>query len=228
MAVISVEAVTRRHVMGDSVVTALDGVTLSVEAGEFIAVTGRSGSGKTTLLNLLGGLDRPTAGEVIADGVRLSERSDDELAEYRRNRVGFVFQFFNLLSGRTAQQNVEMPLLIAGRPRWERVERAGALLDQVGLSARRAHRPDELSGGEQQRVAIARALAHDAPLLLADEPTGNLDSKTADDVLDLLAHLSGEKEKTVILVTHDPAIAKGRARRFVELCDGKVVRDERG
>ncbi len=228
MAVISVEAVTRRHVMGDSVVTALDGVTLSVEAGEFIALTGRSGSGKTTLLNLLGGLDRPTAGEVIADGVRLSERSDDELAEYRRNRVGFVFQFFNLLSGRTAQQNVEMPLLIAGRPRWERVERAGALLDQVGLSARRAHRPDELSGGEQQRVAIARALAHDAPLLLADEPTGNLDSKTADDVLDLLAHLSGEKEKTVILVTHDPAIAKGRARRFVELCDGKVVRDERG
>ena len=228
MAIISVEDVTRRHVMGDSVVTALDGVTLSVEAGEFIAVTGRSGSGKTTLLNLLGGLDRPTAGEVIADGVRLSERSDDERAEYRRNRVGFVFQFFNLLGGRTAQQNVEMPLLIAGRPRREREERASALLDQVGLSARRAHRPDELSGGEQQRVAIARALAHDAPLLLADEPTGNLDSKTADEVLDLLAHLSREKEKTVILVTHDAAIAKGRVRRFIEMCDGKVVQDERG
>lgn len=228
MAIISVEDVTRRHVMGDSVVTALDGVTLSVEAGEFIAVTGRSGSGKTTLLNLLGGLDRPTSGEVIADGVRLSERSDDELAEYRRNRVGFVFQFFNLLGGRTAQQNVEMPLLIAGRPRREREERACALLDQVGLSARRAHRPVELSGGEQQRVAIARALAHDAPLLLADEPTGNLDSKTADEVLDLLAHLSREKEKTVILVTHDAAIAKGRVRRFIEMCDGKVVQDERG
>ena len=228
MAIISVEDVTRRHVMGDSVVTALDGVTLSVEAGEFIAVTGRSGSGKTTLLNLLGGLDRPTSGEVIADGVRLSERSDDELAEYRRNRVGFVFQFFNLLGGRTAQQNVEMPLLIAGRPRREREERACALLDQVGLSARRAHRPVELSGGEQQRVAIARALAHDAPLLLADEPTGNLDSKTADEVLDLLAHLSREKGKTVILVTHDAAIAKGRVRRFIEMCDGKVVQDERG
>ena len=227
MSVIAVEDVTRRHVMGETVVSALDGVTLSVEEGEFIGIVGRSGSGKTTLLNLMGGLDRPTGGEVYSGDTRLSELSDDDLARYRLDKVGFVFQFFNLLSGRTAQQNVEMPMLIAGRPRGERQERARDLLERVGLGARSVHKPDELSGGEQQRVSIARALAHDPPLLLADEPTGNLDTRTAREILDLLAQLNKDQKKTIIMVTHDASMAEESLTRTIELSDGKVVGDAR-
>jgi ABC-type lipoprotein export system ATPase subunit len=217
------ERLTRRYVMGESVVTALDAVDLAVEPGEFTAVLGRSGSGKSTLLHLLGGLDRPTSGSVRVSGKDLAELSNDELALYRRTGVGFVFQFFNLVPGLTALQNVELPMTLAGAAPAERRRRAEELLERVGLAARRRHRPRELSGGEQQRVSVARALVNDPPLILADEPTGNLDTRTAEEILGLLAGLG----KTVLLVTHDRALAEGRARRTIEISDGKVLRDER-
>ena len=216
------ERLTRRYVMGESVVTALEGVDLSIQSGERVAILGRSGSGKSTLLNLLGGLDRPTSGDAWVGGKRLAELSDDDLALYRRTGVGFVFQFFNLVPTLTALQNVELPLTLAGIPREERRKRAATLLEQVGLSARSGHRPSELSGGEQQRVSLARALVHDPPLLLADEPTGNLDSKTAEDILKLLEGLG---TKTLLLVTHDRALAQSFAGRTVELLDGRKVSD---
>jgi len=219
------EALTRRYVMGETVVTALDGVTLSLEEGEPAAIVGRSGSGKSTLLNLLGGLDRPTSGDVFVRGKRLADLADDALALYRRHDVGFIFQFFNLIPSLTAAQNVELPMPLAGLPPAERRKRSAELLDRVGLGPRREHRPSELSGGEQQRVAIARALVNNPPLLLADEPTGNLDSKTSEEVLRLLRGLEG---KTIVMVTHDRGLAKSFARRTLEMSDGKVVSDERG
>jgi putative ABC transport system ATP-binding protein len=218
------DVLCRRYVMGDNVLSALDGVSLSFEQGEVASIVGRSGSGKSTLLQLLGGLDRPTSGNVLVRGRRLAECSEDELALYRRSEVGFIFQFFNLVPSRTALQNVELPLVLAGVPPSERRIRAEALLERVGLAGRREHRPNQLSGGEQQRVAIARALVHDPPLLLADEPTGNLDSRTAAEILDLLRSLAG---KTILVVTHDRSLADSFARRTVELRDGKVVADER-
>ncbi len=218
------DVLTRRYVMGENVLSALDGVSLSFEQGEVAAIVGRSGSGKSTLLQLLGGLDRPTSGNVLVRGRRLAECSEDELALYRRSEVGFIFQFFNLVPSRTALQNVELPLVLAGVSKSERRGRADALLERVGLAGRREHRPNQLSGGEQQRVAIARALVHDPPLLLADEPTGNLDSRTATEILDLLRTLTG---KTILVVTHDRSLADSFARRTVELRDGKVVADER-
>ena len=217
------ERLARRYVMGESVLSALDGVTLSFQAGEIAAIVGRSGSGKSTLLQLLGGLDRPTSGEVYVRGRRLAESSEDELALYRRQDVGFIFQFFNLVPTLTALQNVELPLTLAGIPRVERRRRSSELLDRTGLGGRREHRPSQLSGGEQQRVAIARALVHDPPLLLADEPTGNLDSKTAGEILGLLGSLAG---KTILVVTHDRGLAETFAKRTVELVDGKVVSDQ--
>ncbi len=218
------DRLTRRYVMGENVVTALEGLDLSVEDGERVAILGRSGSGKSTLLHLLGGLDRPTSGDAWVGGKRLAEMTDDELALYRRTGVGFVFQFFNLVPTLSALQNVELPLTLAGVPREERRRRAAGLLDRVGLSARAGHRPSELSGGEQQRVSVARSLVHDPPLLLADEPTGNLDSRTAAEVLGLLGGLAG---KTVLLVTHDRALAESFAGRTLELLDGRKVSDAR-
>jgi len=218
------DRLTRRYVMGENVLSALDGVSLAFDQGEIAAIVGRSGSGKSTLLQLLGGLDRPTSGEVYVRGKRLAESTEDDLALYRRQEVGFIFQFFNLVPTLTAFQNVELPLVLAGIPKAERRKRAAELLERVGLGARRDHRPNQLSGGEQQRVAIARALIHDPPLLLADEPTGNLDSKTASEILDLLKTLAG---KTILIVTHDRGLADGFARRTVELRDGKVVADDR-
>jgi putative ABC transport system ATP-binding protein len=218
------EALTRRYVMGENVLSALDGVSLGFEQGEVAALVGRSGSGKSTFLQLLGGLDRPTSGNVLVRGRRLAESSEDELALYRRTEVGFIFQFFNLVPSRSALQNVELPLVLAGVSKPERRRRAEALLERVGLAGRREHRPNQLSGGEQQRVAIARALVHDPPLLLADEPTGNLDSRTAGEILELLRTLTG---KTILVVTHDRSLADSFARRTVELRDGKVVADER-
>ena len=218
------DRLTRRYVMGETVLSALDGVTLSFEPGEVAAIVGRSGSGKSTLLQLLGGLDRPTSGEIFVRGKRLAESSEDELALYRRQDVGFIFQFFNLVPTLTAFQNVELPLVLAGMGKAERRRRAAELLERVGLAPRRDHRPNQLSGGEQQRVAIARALVHDPPLILADEPTGNLDSKTASEILDLVRSLAG---KTILIVTHDRALADSFARRTVELRDGKVVTDDR-
>jgi putative ABC transport system ATP-binding protein len=219
------DTLTRRYTMGETIVTALAGVTLALEEGEPTAIVGRSGSGKSTLLNLLGGLDRPTSGDVYVRGQRLSDLSDDALALHRRNVVGFVFQFFNLVPSLTAIQNVELPGLLAGMPGAERRRRAAELLDRVGLGPRRDHRPSELSGGEQQRVAIARALVNDPPLLLADEPTGNLDSKTSEEVLQILRGLGG---RTIVLVTHDRGLARSFARRTLEMSDGKVISDERG
>jgi putative ABC transport system ATP-binding protein len=218
------DGLTRRYVMGENVLSALDGVSLAFEQGEIAAIVGRSGSGKSTLLQLLGGLDRPTSGEVYVRGKRLAESSEDDLALYRRREVGFIFQFFNLVATLTAFQNIELPLVLAGIPKAERRRRASELLERVGLTARREHRPSQLSGGEQQRVAIARALVHDPPLLLADEPTGNLDSRTASEILDLLRTLAG---KTILVVTHDRSLADAFARRTVELRDGKVLADDR-
>ena len=221
---VQVDHLVRRYAMGDVVVTALDGLSLGIEKGEFVAVVGRSGSGKSTLLHLLGGLDRPTSGQVRVAGRGLAELTNDELAAYRRTGVGFVFQFFNLVPTLSALQNVELPMTLAGVAPAERRRRAQALLERTGLGSRLGHRPKELSGGEQQRVSVARALVNDPPLILADEPTGNLDSKTAADLLGLLKGLEG---KTVLMVTHDRALAQGFATRTIELSDGKKVSDER-
>jgi putative ABC transport system ATP-binding protein len=218
------QSLTRRYVMGESVLTALEGASISFEEGERAAILGRSGSGKSTLLHLLGGLDRPTSGDILVRGRRLAELSDDELALYRRREVGFIFQFFNLVPSLTAAQNVELPLTFAGIPPAVRRRKAEELLDRVGLAGRRGHRPTELSGGEQQRVAIARALVHDPPIVLADEPTGNLDSKTSEEILAILA---GMKDRTLLLVTHDREMGTAFAGHVIEIRDGKVVVDER-
>jgi len=220
-ALIHAGKLTRRYNVGKAVVVALSEVELAVPPGEFTALVGPSGSGKSTLLNLIGGLDRPSSGEIRVDGLSLGTASEQELVRYRRGRVGFIFQSFNLLPTFTALENVEAPLLLAEIPRRERRERATALLESVGLAARKLHKPNELSGGEKQRVAIARALANRPLLLLADEPTGNLDSKTGGAVLDLLCGLLKTQELTMIMVTHDPEIA-ARADRIIHLRDGSV------
>ncbi|HET9493092.1 MAG TPA: ABC transporter ATP-binding protein [Chloroflexia bacterium] len=212
---------TRQYRMGPSVVSAVDGIDLEVGRGEAVALVGPSGSGKSTLLNLLGGLDRPTSGEIWVDGENIAKAPARRLVLHRRERVGFVFQSFNLLPHRTALENVEVPLTIAGLPRAERRERARQLLERVGLGARTTHRPNQLSGGEQQRVAIARSLANEPSILLADEPTGNLDSATGEEVLRLLLDLNAGG-LTLIIVTHDTSVASV-ADRIVRLRDGKVV-----
>jgi putative ABC transport system ATP-binding protein len=203
-------------------VTILDGVTLDVPAGQFVAVTGPSGSGKSTLLGLLAGLDRPSAGWIEVDGVELSALDEDAVARLRLARIGYVFQSFHLIPTLTALENVAIPLELAGAP--DADGRARALLDDVGLRSRAAHYPAELSGGEQQRVALARAVANRPRLLLADEPTGNLDSATGSQIVDLLVDLHRRHGTTLILVTHDPALA-AHADRIVELRDGRVVAD---
>jgi putative ABC transport system ATP-binding protein len=203
-------------------VTILDGVTLDVPAGQFVAVTGPSGSGKSTLLGLLAGLDRPTAGSIRVDGVELSSLDEDALARLRLAKIGYVFQSFHLIPTLTALENVAIPLELAGVP--DAVGRAGALLEEVGLKTRVAHYPAELSGGEQQRVALARAVANHPGLVLADEPTGNLDSATGAQIVDLLVGLHRRHGATLVLVTHDPALA-AHADRIVEIRDGRVVGD---
>lgn len=215
------EGLRRDFPMGHTVVHALDGVDLTVEEGEFLGVMGPSGSGKSTLLHLLGGLDRPTAGHIWVRGRDLTALDENELAAYRRRDVGFIFQSFHLVPTMTALQNVEFPMLFARVPPPQRRERALYLLERVGLADRRHHRPIELSGGEQQRVAIARALANDPILILADEPTGNLDSRTGAEVMQLLAELNAEG-RTVILVSHDPAMI-AYTRRHIRMLDGRIV-----
>jgi putative ABC transport system ATP-binding protein len=212
---------TRCYSIGKTVVAALSEVELTVRRGEFAALVGPSGSGKSTLLNLIGGLDRPSAGEVSVDGLSLGLASEEQLVRYRRERVGFIFQSFNLLPTLSAVENVECPLMLAEIPQRERRERAASLLESVGLAQRILHKPNELSGGEKQRVAIARALANRPLLLLADEPTGNLDSKTGAAVLDLLCGLLNAQGLTLIMVTHDPEIA-ARADRIIHLRDGSI------
>ena len=224
-ALIELDQVTRDYTMGDVVLHALRGVTLSVNSGEFVAVMGASGSGKSTLMNVLGCLDRPSNGSYRLNGREVSTLSRDELAALRNRTLGFVFQNFNLLSRTSAQENVELPLLYAGVPAAERVRRARAALERVGLGNRLDHHPNQLSGGQQQRVAIARALVGEPRVILADEPTGNLDSQTSVEVMALLQAL-GAGGITVVLVTHEADIA-AFAARVITMRDGDVVSDER-
>ena len=216
---------TKVYQRGPSTVRAVDGISLSVEAGAFMSIMGRSGSGKTTLLDLLGCLLRPTSGELTIDGRSVIGASDGELASIRRERIGFVFQEFNLIPTLTAIENVLMPLRYGPR-RSDGRARADELLELVGLGSRASHRPSELSGGEQQRVAIARALVNEPAVILADEPTGELDTATSDTLMETLRGLNAERGVTIIIVTHDAAVA-GRTDRVVRLSDGRVVADER-
>jgi putative ABC transport system ATP-binding protein len=218
---ITTQGLTRRYSVGKAVVAALSDIELTIARGEFVALVGPSGSGKSTLLNLIGGLDRPTSGDVRVGDLSLGKASEEQLVRYRRERVGFIFQSFNLLPTLSAVENVETPMMLAEVPRHERRDRATGLLESVGLAARGLHKPNELSGGEKQRVAIARALANRPLLLLADEPTGNLDSKTGGAVLDLLCGLVKAQGLTLIMVTHDPEVA-ARADRIIHLRDGNI------
>ncbi len=220
---IQVEGLEKVYRLGSVDVPALRGVDISIRQGEMVAIMGPSGSGKSTLMNILGCLDRPTSGRYLLGGADVGAMNDNELAEIRRGRVGFVFQTFNLLTRMTAQENVELPLLYSGRDR--RSERALEALERVGLGERARHRPTELSGGEQQRVAIARALVNQPSLILADEPTGNLDSKVGQEIMSIFGELNQNEGITVILVTHDADISAA-ARRVIGLRDGLVVRDE--
>jgi len=220
-----VEAVElkKTYMLGKVPVEALRGVNLKVEEGEFLSVLGPSGSGKSTLLNLIGALDKPTSGKLLIENVDISTLNDGQLADLRR-KIGFVFQFFNLIPRFTARQNVELPMAIAGLSGEERPKRAEELLETVGLRERMNHKPTELSGGEQQRVAIARALANNPHFLLMDEPTGNLDSKNAYEIIQLIKRLNKEKGVTTIIVTHDQRLA-GEAKRTVHMLDGLIVKD---
>ncbi len=222
---IEVVDVTKVYRRGKNEIRALDGVSLSVPKGQFLSVMGSSGSGKSTMLNLLGALDVPSSGQLRIDGKEISRFPDDELSKFRRDRLGFIFQFFNLLPTLTAIENVILPELLAGKSRDELEPRAKALLEQFGLKGRDTHRPDELSGGQMQRVAIARALLSEPALLLADEPTGNLDSKTGAEVLRLIRDATRERNLTVVMVTHD-AQAASVGDRVVRLADGRVVGDD--
>jgi putative ABC transport system ATP-binding protein len=213
----------KHYRMGTSTVRALDGVSLSVEQGEFVALLGTSGSGKSTLLNLIAGLDRPTEGSLRIFDQDLAQMSSGELSLHRRRNVGIIFQSFNLIPTMTAQENVTLAMMFAGVPRGERETEAAQLLRSVGLGERQQHRPRELSGGEQQRVAIARALSNKPHLLLADEPTGNLDSRTSRDILGVLKDLNERDGKTIIMVTHDSSLAATYAHRTVTLLDGTVI-----
>jgi putative ABC transport system ATP-binding protein len=223
MPLIETQEVTRVYQMGANLVTALDHVNVSLNEGEFVAIQGTSGSGKSTLLNLLGGLDRPTSGEVLFDSKALGPLTKKQIARYRRDSVGMIFQNFNLITTMTAAENVRLALAFGGVRGGERRQRAGDLLKRVGLGDRMEHRPLELSGGEQQRVAIARALANRPRVLLADEPTGNLDSTRARELLALLHEMVQREGLTVLLVTHDHELASSFADRIIMMKDGKVV-----
>ena len=222
--VVSMRGITKVYSNGSIQVEALRGIDLLIREGEYVAIIGPSGSGKSTLMNIIGCLDVPTAGDYVLDGEDVSALSEVDLAAIRNHRIGFVFQQFNLLASMNAWRNVELPLGYAGVPVAERRRRAMAALEQVGLAERAEHRPGELSGGQQQRVAVARALVTDPSLILADEPTGNLDSVSSGDMLDLLADLHGQG-RTIVLITHDAEVASS-AQRIVHVRDGQIVSDE--
>jgi len=225
MALIEAQKISKIYRLGDIDLRALDGISTAIEQGEFVAIMGQSGSGKSTFMNVLGCLDTPTDGHYLLDGVDTGGLSRDELAEIRNKKLGFVFQGFNLLSRTSAIENVELPMLYNGNTVSERRERALAALKSVGLEGREGHHPNQLSGGQQQRVAIARALVNDAPLILADEPTGNLDTKTSTEIMELFVRLNRESGITVILVTHEPDIA-AFSKRIIRFLDGRIVSDE--
>jgi len=216
--------VVKTYRQGRTPVPALAGVSLEVPDGEFLSIMGASGSGKSTMLHLIGGLDVPDSGSISVGGQELSRMSDDELTIFRRRKIGFIFQFFNLLPTLSAEENVALPLLLDGKPMREVRPRVESLLERVGLGHRKRHKPDELSGGEMQRVAIARALVIDPILLLADEPTGNLDSKTGEEILQLLKETAEQTDRTVVMVTHE-ARAAAYGERIITLKDGRIVSD---
>ena len=222
---IELKDIMKTYVMGDSVVHALNHVDVKIDYGEFTSIMGASGSGKSTMMNILGCLDRPTSGEYFLDGKEIAGYNDDELAHPRNAKIGFVFQNFNLLSKLTAQANVALPLIYAGVGEEERMERAKKALEAVGLGDRLDHKPMEMSGGQRQRVAIARALINDPPVIMADEPTGNLDTKSSYEIMDIFKKMN-EQGKTVIMVTHEPDIA-AYTKRIIVMRDGKIVSDER-
>ncbi len=225
MALIETDQLEKKYEVGDSIVHALDKVSLNISAGEFVAVMGPSGSGKSTFMNVIGCLDEPSAGKYLLDGIDVASLSRDALADIRNQKIGFVFQGFNLLSRTTALENVEVPLLYSKDGLKNRRERAFEALKTLGLEERRHHHPNQLSGGQQQRVAIARALVNNAPLILADEPTGNLDTKTSIEIMELLVRLNEEKKITIVLVTHEPDIST-YSKRIIHFLDGKLVSDE--
>jgi putative ABC transport system ATP-binding protein len=225
MALIEAQKLTKVYSLGDVEVRALDGISTTIEKGEFVAIMGQSGSGKSTFMNVLGCLDTPTDGHYLLDGIDTGNLSRDDLAEIRNKKLGFVFQGFNLLSRTSALENVELPMLYNGFPAQERHDRSRAALKSVGLEGREGHHPNQLSGGQQQRVAIARALVNDAPIILADEPTGNLDTKTSVEIMELFVKLNRESHITVILVTHESDIASF-SKRIIRFSDGRIVSDE--
>ena len=216
----------KEYPQGETALRVLKGVNMKVEEGDFMAIMGPSGSGKSTLLNMIGALDKPTSGTVLIRGVDISTLNDNQLADLRSKEIGFIFQSFNLISRMKALDNVALPMAITGVPRSERRERAAKLLEQVGLGERMHHRPTELSGGEQQRVAIARALVNNPAVVLCDEVTGNLDSGTGDDIMQLLRTLNNEQGKTFVLITHDPVVAQS-TDRLVTLHDGEIIGEKR-
>ncbi|AZP13096.1 ABC transporter ATP-binding protein [Undibacterium parvum] len=224
-ALIRIHQLNKSYVRGGQVIPVLEGVDLAVQSGEFIALMGPSGSGKSTLLNLIAGIDKPTSGSILIGGVNIANLSEGQLADWRAANVGFIFQFYNLMPVLTAFENVELPLLLTSLSRAQRKEHVEAALGMVSLTDRMDHYPNELSGGQQQRVAIARALVTDPTLIVADEPTGDLDRVTAGEVLDLLEELHSDLGKTIVMVTHDPKAA-ARAKRLIHLEKGVLVPDE--
>ncbi len=226
MAIIEAQEITKIYRLGDIKVSALSGVSLTIGKGEFVAVIGPSGSGKSTFMNILGCLDKPTAGKYLLEKIDIGNLERDELAGIRNKKIGFIFQGFNLLPRTSAIENVELPMLYDGISVKDRRQRAMAALKSVGLEGREDHHPNQLSGGQQQRVAIARALVNDAPIILADEPTGNLDSKTSAEIMVLFVKLNTESKITIILVTHENDIA-AYSRRTIKFLDGSIVSDEK-
>jgi len=223
--VISVVNLVRKYSLGKEPLIALDNVSISISQGEFVSIMGTSGSGKSTLLNLIGGLDRFDSGEISVDGLDIASLDENQLAKYRREKIGFIFQSYNLVPTLTALQNVELPLIFSGIPKNDRLTKVQDMLKTVGLQDRVNHRPTEMSGGEQQRVAVARALINNPAIILGDEPTGNLDSKTGEEIMDLLTWMNKNNGLTVVMVTHDAEKAR-YADRVVHIKDGRIIRGE--
>ncbi|WP_022763631.1 ABC transporter ATP-binding protein [Butyrivibrio sp. XPD2006] len=223
MAILEVKDLTKKYGVGDGEVVAVNQISFSVEKGEFVAITGASGSGKSTLMNMIGGIDTPTSGEVLIDGKCISGMSEDELAIFRRRNLGMIYQFYNLIPTLTAEENIVLPWRLDGRKRND--EKVKEILSVLGLSERAEHLPGQMSGGQQQRVSIGRALINDPAFILADEPTGNLDSKTSGGIIDILKYTNERFGQTILLITHDEKIALS-ADRIITIGDGRIIRDE--